>query len=289
MPLARIRCEVDASDLVPPDACIACAEGTPRHARRCQFTGSLLRALYETSSRRDAGISATMLTGCLRQAALEQLLPYTDRPSRRWSALRGTLFHALVEEAHAPHLIVEVRFRKAYAPGQYLTGKMDEVDPVRQVIVDYKTSTELPLESDVRLGGRKESWVWQTNIYRWLLDGGERMDTGETVHYPIQTLGIVVMTMREVGKYNVPLLDLEQVERYIRQRAEPLARALADGVAHYETLPPPGYDPFRHPLCLDWCPVRDACLRFLDQEVAAIAQDQEHEATGPLVQDQGNS
>jgi site-specific DNA recombinase len=47
-----------------------------------------------------------------------------------------------------------------------------EVDPERQLLVDYKTVDRFPDARDVRLGGFKEGWVLQTNVYRWLLDGG---------------------------------------------------------------------------------------------------------------------
>jgi hypothetical protein len=258
VPLKQIRCEVNPSDLVPLAECIACAEGTvPRNGSRCQFTGAVLRAMYAgDEARRDAGISATGLTGCRRQTALKALNGYAWKPSRMWPALRGSLFHLLPERHHAPHLICEVRFQKPYnGTGQVITGQMDEVDPGRALLVDYKTVDRFPEPRDVRLGGFKESWVLQTNVYRWLLDGGTRLDTGEVVRIPIRTIGVVAFGMMEVRKYPIPVLPDDFVAAFVHDHASQIQGALEGG-----PWPPRQYDPARSKLCLDWCPVRDLCL-----------------------------
>jgi hypothetical protein len=258
VPLERIACEVKREDLVPLAECIACAEGpAPRNGTRCQFTGSILRAMYAgDEARRDAGISASGLTGCLRQTALKALFGYTGQPGRMWPALRGNLFHLLPEHHHAPHLICEVRFSKPYnGAGQVITGKMDEVDPERQLLVDYKSVDRFPDPKDLKLGGFKESWVLQTNVYRWLLDGGTRRDTGEAVHIPIKTIGIVAFGMMEVRKYRVPVLPDKYVETFVREHAEQVQVALDGG-----NWPVRKYDPYTNKLCLEWCAVREQCL-----------------------------
>lgn len=208
------------------------------------------------AARRDAGISATGLTGCLRQSALTQMYGYTGQPNRLWPALRGNLFHFLPEHHHAPHLICEVRFAKPYnGAGHVVTGQMDEVDPERALLVDYKSVERFPDKKDVQVGGYKESWVLQTNIYRWLLDGGTRLDMGETVRIPIKTMGIVAFGMMEVRKYPVPILPDDYVEGLVREHATQIQGALDGG-----DWPARKYDPYRSKLCLEWCPVREQCL-----------------------------
>jgi PD-(D/E)XK nuclease superfamily len=261
VPLSRIRCELDAADLVAPDACVACAEAAvaPRGAR-CRFTGSLLRAMYAGAAgegRADAGISVTGITGCPRRTALEALLPYDQAPNRMWPATRGTLFHRIPEAHQTPGTLTEVRFRRAYAPGRWLTGQVDEADPAAGIVKDYKTGRYAPRPDDLTLTGRRSSWVWQLNLYRWLLADGERMDTGAPVRADITTLGIVHLAMDAVTKLAVPLLPLADVGAFAAERAGAVADALESGG---DVLPPPAYDATRHPLCVDWCPVREACL-----------------------------
>jgi hypothetical protein len=258
VPLDRVSCVVKPDDHVPLGECIACAEGpVPRNGRRCEFTGAILRAMYAgDEARRDAGISASGLTGCLRQTALKQMHAYTDRPARMWPALRGTLFHLIPERFHGDHLISEVRFSRSYDDaGHSITGQMDEVDPERGLLLDYKTVDKFPSPADLRLGGFKESWVLQANVYRWLLDGGTRLDTGETVTIPISTIGIVAFGMMEVRKYRVPILPDAQVADLVRTNASQIQTALDGG-----PWPPRKYDPKKSKLCLEWCPVRDLCI-----------------------------
>lgn len=257
MALERIHCELDPHELVPLDECVACAESANPARGRCQFTGAILRAMYANSEeRRDAGVSATGLVGCLRQTALRLIAPYNDRPNRMWPALRGNLFHLLPERYHAPHLICEVRFKKVYdEDGHFITGKMDEVDPARGTLVDYKSVHTFPERQDLRLSGRKESWVLQTNIYRWLLQGGTRLDSGDEVQIPIQTIGVLAFGMMGVRKYRVPILPDADVAAFVRDNAAQVQLALDGG-----PWPARKYDPQRDKLCLEWCPVRDACV-----------------------------
>ena len=276
MPLAHIRCVVDRSEETPA-GCVACAEAlTAPKGRRCQFTASILRGMYDSSGRADAGVSATSLTGCPRQTVLQALYPYTADPERLWPAFRGTLGHDLVQRHPDPGCTVEVRYRRRYGPkpGEWLTGQMDEVDPRMRLVRDYKTGSKPPDPDDVRLGGFKESWVWQLNLYRWILAAGERMDTGEPVRLDVTRLGIVYLHADAVYKYTVPVLPLPEVEAFVLKTAPTIQYALDrkrdyDGIedAHGRELamdsvpwPEPAYNPQRDKICVDWCPSRDRCL-----------------------------
>lgn len=279
MPLARIRCVVDQTEQTTA-GCVACAEAlTAPRGRRCQFTASILRGMYDGSGREDAGVSASQLTGCTRQTVLQHLYDYTADPERLWPAFRGTLGHDLVQRSPDPGCTVEVRYRRKYGPrdGDWLTGKMDEVDPRMALIRDYKTGSKPPDPDDVRLGGFKESWVWQLNVYRWILAGGERVDTGERIALDVTRLGIVYLHADAVYKYTVPVLPLPEVERFVVKTATAIQYALErkrdyDGIEDAfgralamdsVPLPNPAYDPDRNRLCLDWCPVRDRCVARL--------------------------
>ena len=149
-----------------------------------------------------------------------------------------------------------------------------EVDERMHLVRDYKTGSKPPRPEDVRLGGFKEDWVWQLNVYRWILADGERCDTGEPVRLDVTRLGVVYLHADAVTKYNVPALPLSEIEALVLARApgiqyaldrhrdyqdieDPLARRMA-----YDSVPwpEPAYDPGRDRICTDWCPVRGLCL-----------------------------
>lgn len=254
MPITATRC-VNTGEILSPQDCIACAEGPIGPRGRCQYTGAILRAMYANDEdRRDAGISASGLTGCGRQTFLKLVEDYTVDPNALWPALRGTLFHYMPERHHADQLIVEVRFRKEYLPGQFLTGKIDEYDPISQTLIDYKSTERLPKPTDLAIDGFKESWVYQTHIYRWLLDGGTRLDTGEVISLPVRRINIIAFSMMAVRRYTVPALKKSEVTSYIIEHADEIQEALDGGA-----WPRRKYDPERSKLCTVYCPVRESC------------------------------
>ena len=251
MPLARFRCEVE-HEPVEFGECLSCSRAvSPPRGRRCQFTYPLLRALAQNDNGREGIVlSATGLVGCTRQTALELLVDYTAYPHQLYPRLRGTLMHAGIEaqQGDDEDIIAERRFQRSAIPEVVLTGQPDEIDLRRRLIVDYKTVKELPRRV-------REEHVWQLNLYRWLVQDGQDLVTGEHVAYDIQQLGIVYLAPNEVYKRRVPLLGLEQVERFVAERGSAILQAL-DG----EGLPPRAWDPHSHPICRGWCPVRQQCL-----------------------------
>ena len=266
MPLARFRCEVEHNP-VEFGECLTCsrAESPPR-GRRCQFTYPLLRALAQNDQGREGIVlSATGLVGCTRQSALELLVDYTAYPHQLYPRLRGTLMHAGIEaqQGDDEDIIVERRFQRSAAPEVVLTGQPDEIDLRRQLIVDYKTVKALPRKV-------REEHVWQLNMYRWLVQDGQDLVTGERVAYDIQQLGIVYLAPNEVYKRRVPLLPLEQVERFVAEHGGAILQAL-DG----EALPPRAWDPHSHPICRGWCAVRQQCLDAGEDGTGEFALDGE--------------
>ncbi|MDE2993033.1 MAG: PD-(D/E)XK nuclease family protein [Chloroflexota bacterium] len=275
MPLARFRCEVE-HDPVEFGECLSCSRAdSPPRGRRCQFTYPLLRALAQNDAGREGIVlSATRLTGCTRQSALELLVDYTAYPHQLYPRLRGALMHAGIEaqQGDDEDIIAERRFQRSATPEVVLTGQPDEIDLRRQLIVDYKTVKELPRKV-------REEHVWQLNMYRWLVQDGQDLVTGERVAYDIQQLGIVYLAPNEVYKRRVPLLPPEQVERFVAERGGAILQAL-DG----EALPPRAWDPHSHPICRGWCPVRQQCLDAGEDGAGEFALDgeaiQAHTAPG---------
>jgi len=250
MPLRGFICDLNHTERVDRDECIACADAPePPRGRRCRFTATMLRAICEADdARRSAGISATGLVGCLRQTYLTLATDYYQAPIRLYPALRGQLFHALFERAQRNGLIRERRFARAI-DGVVITGQPDEVDPERGLMVDYKTKPQIPPTVAFE-------YEAQLNIYRWILADGYDLATGEPIRCDIRQLGIVFLTMNDLTKRQVPVWDLAQTEAWLRPRALAIQAAL-DGGDWPERITP---TPAARALCYDWCPHYARCL-----------------------------
>lgn len=161
-------------------------------------------------------LGVTALTGCVRQAFLKTTEPYYQRPDQQYWSYRGTLGHLLAERGAGPGVVAERRFeRELRLPtGRRvtITGRPDEIDPTRGLLIDYKTTDRAPRQPS-------PLHIAQLNVYRWLV----------APEYEIERLGIVYLTMKGVQKASVPLWPDGQAERFLQERAGALADAYAGG------------------------------------------------------------
>lgn len=268
MPLKGVVCDSKnpkyAGEKLSFDACLLCARRS-QSDRWCHAPYALIKGMASNSvERKDAGLSATMLLDpCARRVILQQTEDYYEAPSRYWARFRGTLSHLLMEtyDGGGEGIIQEVRFRKAVTVEVdgvqvevEITGKMDHVDVNQKLIIDYKSIKSINAQP-VNQGRCKPEHAEQVSIYRWLLDGGTNMETGETVHYDIERAGIIYFDMAGTRKIGAPMMSLEETEAFIRERVTPFARFSFTG-----ELPDLWYDEKgnRHRFC-DFCAVRDIC------------------------------
>ena len=255
MPLGGSLCEITGEATSWPD-CLRCSQ--TKHP--CQFPYELLHAMASNADgRKDAGISITGCVGCARQGYYNLAVDYYQYPHLLWPAVRGTAFHDFVESHPEPDCIYEHRFA-VDIDGVRLTGQVDKLKPSELLVVDYKSKDKVPDEVPA-------DFVWQTNGYRLLVQGGTvvsnnvdgpglHLEIGSTVDYDVEKLGIIFLTMHEVRKMKVPLLPLDEVADYFAERAGQIQGAL-DG----EGLPPRQFeDPTKSPLCRGWCPHYNRCL-----------------------------
>jgi len=184
-------------------------------------------------------LSVTALTGCVRQAFLKSTEPYYQRPDQQYWSYRGTLGHLLAERGAGPGIVAERRFERALRlpSGRRvtITGKPDEIDPARGLLIDYKTTDRAPRQAS-------PLHIAQLNVYRWLV----------TPEYEIERLGIVYLTMKGVQKAAVPCWPEGQAERFLQERAGALAEAYAGGA--WPALTEDRW------MC-NFCPVTAACER----------------------------
>jgi len=184
-------------------------------------------------------LSVTALTGCVRQAFLKTTEPFYQRPDQQYWSYRGTLGHLLAERGAGPGIVAERRFeRELRLPSGRrvtVTGKPDEIDPSRNLLIDYKTTDRAPRQPS-------PLHVAQLNVYRWLV----------APDYAIERLGVVYLTMKGVQKASVPLWPDGQAERFVRERAGALAEAYVGGA--WPALTEDRW------MC-NYCPVTAACER----------------------------
>lgn len=164
-------CEV-THEPVTVAACLACAR--ERRQPTCPFNPALLRALA-AANEPDAALSGlhqtgypvlrvSSLTGCVRKSwyslRAERRL---ETPSDHWARLRGTIFHAALEQMGDGH--VERRltaFLYDTAVAAFISGRIDGYDPETASLTDYKTARRLP-------SSLRPSHLRQVQLYAWLL------------------------------------------------------------------------------------------------------------------------
>src|SRR5690606_13303138 len=180
-----------------------------------------------------------------------------------------TIGHLMMEEYDdgGEGIIQEVRFKKSVTvdvDGEdidvEITGKMDHVDTVQRLIIDYKSIKSVNAQP-VNKGEYKPEHAEQVSVYRWLLDGGTNMETGEVVHYPIDKAGIIYFDMTAPVKIGVPLMSLEETEEFVKDRVRPLA--------HYKkTAEVPDLlddERGRRSWLCNYCPVKQSCDAYEEQ------------------------
>lgn len=200
---------------------------------------AILGASEDPPSAAIPALSVTALTGCVRQAFLKTTEPFYQRPDQQYWSYRGTLGHLLAERGAGPGIVAEQRFeRELRLPSGRLvtiTGKPDEIDPSRGLLIDYKTTDRAPRQPS-------PLHIAQLNVYRWLVAPA----------HEIERLGIVYLTMKGVQKASVPIWPDGQAERFLQERAGALAEAYVGG--EWPALTDDRW------MC-NYCPVTVACER----------------------------
>lgn len=249
MPLEGFLCDLDHEPVACAD-CVACALApVPPKGRRCRFTAAMLALMAgNNEARKDAGISATGLCGCLRQTAYNLTRGFYQAPIKLFPAMRGTLFHAMFEGSEGDGVVRERRFFRE-VDGMRITGQPDEVYLDRKLILDYKTKEKVPAEVPA-------NYAAQLNIYRWIIADGTDLSTGERVNFEVDDLGIMFMTMSEPVKMRVPTWPLHETEAWLRPRLRQIKRGVV-GAGLPERIVA---DPETSKLCTGWCPHYERCI-----------------------------
>jgi hypothetical protein len=147
-------------------------------------------------------ITPSALKGCTRRLVLERTVPYYQEPEKLYYAVRGSLIHGFLEDHGLPNVRTEDRlFKRIEVNGKPIifSGQIDyyEGDP-EFAIEDYKTLSDKGTYFLFNEGAKPEH-VLQTNVYRWLCQGGRLGSIdGPEVNWPVNRITISYLFMNRV-------------------------------------------------------------------------------------------
>ena len=220
----------------------------------------MLRAgIIRSHQYRGTGISATTITGCLRQTFLSRTQDYYAAPTALiYSAFRGSMVHQILETLSQGNFggrniqvdlaidevmhqfITEKRFYKNFplTPTQSVevSGQVDIYHKPTCILYDYKTMADKGIYYLAK--GLKEAHIIQTNFYRWLLQGILPVKK-IIIHY------ISMSTVCTTGKHivfidrskdksfdlpDVPMMTEQEFIKKVRPKVAEIHEAFEDGV-----------------------------------------------------------
>ena len=152
------------------------------------------RAMNPHSAHTGKSISATGLLGCLRATYLERIIDYAASPQSMWFSLRGDLIHKIVERPRYENEDGRRETEKRLSlpvNGTSMSGQLDvwrERFLVYRLLKDWKSIGDNGLRYIIQ-GGAKWDHIWQTNIYKTILEANE---------YPVDRIQIVYMSLMDV-------------------------------------------------------------------------------------------
>lgn len=206
-------------------------------------------------------ISATSLTGCLREVYLKSKFSIMPTPKDLWFTTRGTLAHSILEpikervtshelfsNINPDRFLVEQRFGYSFEieingeiESVTVSGQIDLYDKEERKLIDYKSIGDNGLA--FVLDGAKPEHITQTNIYKFLL---------EKHGYPVNEIVITYFSLMDVintGRSNtirqrgnatiernippIPVGSNEYIQAFIERQSSILYKAFT-----YDEMPP---------------------------------------------------
>jgi len=244
MPIVGFKC-IKTHENVSFDKCISCAL---TYENKCHYTAGILHGIREQIREPRDVISVTRLIGCPRGTYLLNKNDVYVSPEKLYWAFRGTLAHTVLQKYNIDEdAILEKRFNRTIK-GIKISGQPDLIVPKHKLLIDYKTSKEVPFFNKVY-----SNHEIQLNIYRWLI----------SKHYKIDRLEVVYMDMGRVKTIPVKnIWKLADCEDYVLKHATVIAEA-------FKTNIPPKV-PSEFPLywqCRDYCECNRVCAKIYKDEL----------------------
>lgn len=179
--------------------------------KQCMPKAILYRFAEQHSNNIHRGdmISPSALKGCKRKLVLERTTDYYAEPPKLYYAVRGSLIHGFLENVDGQPdgtglqgVVTEKRIFKTFKSSLgidfVLSGQVDFYDAATKTLEDYKTASDKAFYF-LFDSGAKEEHVFQTNVYRWLMDGGHlgSLD-GPIINWPVDRIQINYLFMNQV-------------------------------------------------------------------------------------------
>lgn len=147
-------------------------------------------------------LSPTAMSSCARKLKLTREVDYYAEPRRLYWATRGALYHAFLE-TELEGVENEQRVYKYVTKGPQspwlISGRIDYYDRIIRSIEDYKTKADKGINMIYKDPLPSEQYIWQLNIYRWLLHGGHLGSiNGPQIFWPVDKLQIHTIFMNRV-------------------------------------------------------------------------------------------
>ncbi|MEM5852994.1 MAG: PD-(D/E)XK nuclease family protein [Candidatus Aenigmatarchaeota archaeon] len=203
MPLTRLKC---SKGYIEPriESCIECEN---LGIKKCDYTLALLSTMLKDLSLNadPSEIHVTDLTSCIRSAVLKKLYPYTESIDDLLWRVRGKVFHRMLEMEKVPNVLAEYPFQITFKFKKHkfkLVGVCDEYYPDQQLIVDYKSTLQVPSTP-------YSNHKWQLNFYRYMAKKQLGIDT---------KLRIVYMDAYQVKQLEVQALPFPEIEQELESR-----------------------------------------------------------------------
>lgn len=227
--LVGVICPADGS-YQSFESCLRCHE--IGGDRACHAPTQVIKIMQNNHiGRQHAGWSASMMTNCARSVALQESYDYYESVETGYNKARGEWVHAMIEsdETPRPGLIREKRIAKSInvlGKPRRITGKPDEVDTERGLLIDYKSKHLLPKKPDPK-------HEVQFNLYAWLLSGGFFVNPdgtdGEQVNVSLRGGGMHYITWNTKKetlwkKMSYPLWPTKKTEELLKERLTPLVQ-----------------------------------------------------------------
>ncbi len=222
---------------IPIQDCLNCSK--TRLFRDCHWNHTILKNMVEVS---DDRISPTRLAACPRSLALKRRYSYAINPKEAWPKVRGTVFHAGLDQLAEGDREVELSKILQTENGEVtIQGRLDLIDQDLSLITDWKTIAYIRKEH-----APPDRHVAQLSIYAWL---------AEPLYRRIAYGELLYLDMSQTRRYVVELWEAERVELWINSRLPLLLKAYDSN----RDLPPilTENDP-NHWMCKN-CDVRNLC------------------------------
>jgi hypothetical protein len=203
--------------------------------QRCMPKAMLYRFAEQHAGNIHQGemITPSALKGCKRKLVLERTADYYAEPPGLYYAVRGSLIHGFLENVDGQpngtglaNVVTEKRLYKRFKStlGSFdISGQVDYYDRAEETLEDYKTAADKAFYFLFDTGA-KEEHVYQTNVYRWLMDGGYLADPdnprsaaaayakNEQVFWPVKRIVVNYVLMNQV--ISTGRVHVERVSSY---------------------------------------------------------------------------